>query len=122
MAGDSARELDRRGRRGHAAEPGEATGRGRRGIPVRGRPEQADRELAEKAILEAYLPAGLDEAEIAAIVDSVLAAGGFTEPAQTGQAMKAVMAEIAGRADGKVVSALVKARLVALTAAARFNV
>ena len=76
-----------------------------------GRDEQADRELAEKAVLEGYLPKGLDEAEVTAIVDEALADGGFTEPAQMGQAMKAVMAAIAGRADGKAVSALVKSRL-----------
>lgn len=75
------------------------------------RDEQAERELAEKAILESYLPKGLDDAEVAGIVDRVLAEGQFTEPAQMGQAMKAVMAEVGGRADGKVVSALVKARL-----------
>ena len=76
-----------------------------------GRDEQADRELAEKAVLEEYLPAGLDEDELARLVDATLAAGGFDEPSQMGQAMKAVMAEVAGRADGKVVSAMVKDRL-----------
>lgn len=76
-----------------------------------GRAEQADRELAEKEILEQYLPKGLDEDELAAIVDRTLEAGGFAEPAQMGPAMKAVMAEVAGRADGKVVSAMVKQRL-----------
>ncbi len=76
-----------------------------------GRTEQADRELAEKAVLESYLPKGLDEQEIISIVDHALAEGGFTEPAQMGQAMKAVMAAIAGRADGKIVSAMVKGRL-----------
>ncbi len=76
-----------------------------------GRDEQADRELAEREVLAAYLPKGLDEAELAAIVDAALADGGFTEPSQMGAAMKAVMAEVAGRADGKVVSGLVKSRL-----------
>lgn len=75
------------------------------------RDEQADRELAEKAVLEKYLPQGLDDEEVAAIVDRVLADGGFTEQSQMGQAMKAVMGEIAGRADGKVVSSMVKQRL-----------
>lgn len=75
------------------------------------RDEQAERELAEKAILQRYLPKGLDEAEVAAVVERVLAEGDFTEPSQTGPAMKAVMAELAGRADGKVVSTLVKQRL-----------
>ena len=76
-----------------------------------GRAEQADRELAEKAVLESYLPAALTETEIIAIVDATLAKGEFTEPQQMGQAMKAVMAAIGGRADGKVVSAMVKGRL-----------
>lgn len=75
------------------------------------RAEQAERELAEKQILEGYLPKGLDEAEVADIVDRVLADGGFADASQMGVAMKAVMAEVAGRADGKVVSALVKSRL-----------
>ena len=76
-----------------------------------GRDEAADQELAERAILSEYLPKGLGDAELEALVDRALADGGFTEPAQMGQAMKAVMAEVAGRADGKVVSGLVKARL-----------
>lgn len=76
-----------------------------------GRDEQAERELAERRILERYLPKGLDDEELAVIVDDTLALAGFDEPSQMGQAMKAVMAEVAGRADGKVVSAMVKARL-----------
>lgn len=76
-----------------------------------GRDEQAAAELAEREILAAYLPAALADAELDALVDQALAAGGFTEPAQMGQAMKAVMAEVAGRADGKIVSAKVKERL-----------
>lgn len=76
-----------------------------------GRPEQAEKELAEREILARYLPKGLDEAELDALVDRVLADGGFSEPSQMGQAMKAVMAEVAGRADGKVVSGKVKQRL-----------
>lgn len=75
------------------------------------RPEQAAKEIAERDILANYLPKGLDEAELAAIVDGALTDGGFTEPAEMGQAMKAVMAAVGGRADGKAVSALVKQRL-----------
>ena len=78
-----------------------------------GRPEQADRELAEKAVLEQYLPKGLDDTELRALVDATLREGGFSESAQMGQAMKAVMAAVGGRADGKVVSTLVKDRLTA---------
>jgi hypothetical protein len=76
-----------------------------------GRPDRAERELAERDVLAAYLPAALSEAELEAIVARVLAAGGFEGPSAMGPAMKAVSAEVAGRADGKTVSTLVRARL-----------
>ena len=76
-----------------------------------GRPERAERELAERDLLARYLPAPLGDDELAAIVDEALAEGGFDSPAQMGLAMKAAMAKVDGRADGKAVSALVKARL-----------
>jgi len=76
-----------------------------------GREEQAQRELDERAILSAYLPEELDEGPLEALVDEALAAGGFTEPTQMGPAMNAVMAAVAGRAEGKRVSAMVKAKL-----------
>ena len=76
-----------------------------------GREEQAAQERAEGEILAAYLPKKLDEAELEELVARVLEAGGFTTPKDMGPAMKAVQAEVAGRADGKVVSGLVRARL-----------
>ncbi len=76
-----------------------------------GRDEQAARERAEGEVLARYLPAALTEDEVAEIVDRVLAAGGFSSPKDMGAAMKAVQAEVAGRADGKAVAALVKSRL-----------
>lgn len=76
-----------------------------------GRDESAARELAERDVLAAYLPAPMSEEELAGIVADALAEGGFSEPSQMGLAMKAAMAAVAGRADGKKVSALVKARL-----------
>jgi uncharacterized protein YqeY len=76
-----------------------------------GRPELAERELAERAVLTAYLPQALGEDELAALVDEVMAEGGFTTRAQMGPAMKAVNARVAGRADGKAVAALVQSRL-----------
>lgn len=75
------------------------------------RPEQAQGERDELAVLESYLPKGLSEAELVALVDSTLAANGFTAKADMGNAMKAVNAEVAGRADGRMVAELVKARL-----------
>ncbi|MFP5577141.1 MAG: GatB/YqeY domain-containing protein [Acidimicrobiia bacterium] len=76
-----------------------------------GRDQQASRELDERAILSAYLPEELDEADLEALVDEALAAGGFTEPSQMGPAMNTAMAAVAGRAEGKRVSAIVKAKL-----------
>lgn len=76
-----------------------------------GRDEQAARERAEGELLARYLPQKLTEAELEELVARVLEAGGFTTPKDMGPAMKAVQAEVAGRADGKVVSGLVKARL-----------
>jgi uncharacterized protein YqeY len=76
-----------------------------------GRDEQAQRELDERAILSAYLPEELGDAELEVLVDEALATGGFTEPSQMGQAMNAVMAAVAGRAEGKRVSAMVKGKL-----------
>jgi uncharacterized protein YqeY len=78
-----------------------------------GRPEQAERERAERAVLARYLPTPLSEDELTALVDRTLADGGFASPQDMGAAMKAVTAEVAGRADGKAVSTLVKARLLA---------
>lgn len=76
-----------------------------------GRAESADKERAERDIIARYLPAPVSEEEIATLVDEALAEGGFDSPSQMGLAMKAAMAKVAGQADGKVVSALVKARL-----------
>lgn len=76
-----------------------------------GRDEKAADERAELAILEEYLPEGLSDEELALLVARVLADNGLTEKAQMGQAMKAVNAEVAGRADGRAVADLVKSSL-----------
>jgi uncharacterized protein len=76
-----------------------------------GRDDRADRELAERDVLARYLPQPMTDAELAGLVDAALADAGFTEPSQMGLAMKAAMAAVGGRADGRAVSALVKARL-----------
>jgi uncharacterized protein len=75
------------------------------------RPDRADRELAERDVLAVYLPAGLSPEELEALVTEVLSEGGFSGMAAMGPAMKAVTAKVAGRADGKVVSTLVRERL-----------
>lgn len=76
-----------------------------------GRPERAAAERAEKAVLEHYLPAGLTPEELEALVETSLAEGSWTTKADMGTAMKAINAKVAGRADGRAVADLVKARL-----------
>jgi uncharacterized protein len=76
-----------------------------------GRDGSAASELAEAALYEGYLPAQLDDDELTVIVDRVIADLGAEDPKAMGQVMKAAMAEVAGRADGGRVSALVKQRL-----------
>ena len=76
-----------------------------------GREEQAAKELAEKEILARYLPAPRTDEELGALVDEVLASEGISEASQMGPAMKAVTAKVAGRRDGRAVSAMVRSRL-----------
>lgn len=76
-----------------------------------GADDRAAAERAEIVILEAYLPAALSDDELAAIVDDVFTANAFAGMADMGAAMKAVNAEVAGRADGRTVADLVKSRL-----------
>ncbi|MFN6204045.1 MAG: GatB/YqeY domain-containing protein [Acidobacteriota bacterium] len=77
-----------------------------------GRQELADREVAEIAMIEDYLPAAVDEATIARLVDETIAEIGATSAKEMGLVMKGVMAKLAGQTvDGKVVNQLVKARL-----------
>ncbi len=75
------------------------------------RPEKAADERAELEVLQAYLPEQLGDDALAAIIDDALAEGGFTSMADMGQAMKAVNAKVAGRADGRTVAEAVKAKL-----------
>jgi hypothetical protein len=78
-----------------------------------GRTELASREQAELAVLERYLPAQLSDRELAELVARALAAGGFSGRSAMGPAMKAVQAEVAGRAEGARVAAEVRRRLAA---------
>ena len=76
-----------------------------------GRPELAEAEKAEIAVLSAYLPQQLDEAEVAAAIDAALAETGAKSPADMGKLMAVLKPRLAGRADMGKVSGLVKARL-----------
>ena len=76
-----------------------------------GREDLARKEEAEIAILQGYLPAQLSEAELRAKVDEVVARLGAKGPRDMGAVMKALLPEVQGRAEGKLVSDLVKQRL-----------
>jgi uncharacterized protein YqeY len=76
-----------------------------------GRPELAAAEEAEAQVIEAYLPAELSDDELRAIVGEAVKETGASSPRDMGQVMKASMARVAGRADGKRVSALAQEAL-----------
>jgi uncharacterized protein len=77
-----------------------------------GREEQAQKEEAEKKIIESYLPAAASEEEMKAAIEAALAESGATSAKQMGIVMKAVQAKLAGKTvDGKFISEKVKAKL-----------
>jgi uncharacterized protein YqeY len=76
-----------------------------------GRPELAAKEKEELEMLNAYLPKGLEADELAALVRETIAEVGATSKAQMGAVMKALQAKVAGRADGKALSAEVRRQL-----------
>jgi uncharacterized protein YqeY len=75
------------------------------------RADLADKEEAEIKILQEFLPQQLTPAEVEAKVVEVIARVGAQGPKDMGAVMKALLPEVQGRADGKVVSELVKQRL-----------
>ena len=76
-----------------------------------GRPELAEKEAGEIAVLEKYLPTALSAAEIEKIVVDVIAELGATSKKEMGAVMKLVNERAAGRADGKSLSSAVGAKL-----------
>jgi uncharacterized protein YqeY len=76
-----------------------------------GRPELAAAEQAEEALIEAYLPAELSDEQLREIVAGAVEHSGATTPRDMGKVMPLVMAEVAGRADGRRVSQHVKEAL-----------
>ena len=76
-----------------------------------GRADQAAAERAEEDVLAAYLPAQLDDAELAALVAAAIAETGASGPGGIGQVMKAVTPTVAGRAEGSRVAAMVRSQL-----------
>jgi uncharacterized protein len=77
-----------------------------------GRQDLVDKETAEEAILETYLPPAVTAEGLERIVSEVIAETGASSPKDMGKVMKSVMARLAGAvADGKAVNELVKKRL-----------
>ena len=76
-----------------------------------GRQDLADKEKAEMAVLQAYLPARMSEAEVIAAVQAIVAEVGAKGPGDMGKVMGVVKTRLAGKADMGQVSAAVKAAL-----------
>jgi uncharacterized protein len=77
-----------------------------------GRTELADKERAERTVLEPYAPTQLDEAQVDALIDEAFAATGASGPQDLGVVMSFVMARAKGQVDGSVVQRKVRERLV----------
>ena len=75
------------------------------------RQDLVEKEEAEIRILQGYLPQQLTEDELRAKVDAAIASVGAKGPKDMGAVMKALVPEVQGRAEGKTVSEMVKARL-----------
>ncbi len=72
------------------------------------RPELAAGELAECAVIESYLPKPLSPEELKAAVAEIIAKTGASSPADMGKVMGAATKALAGKADGRAISAIVK--------------
>ena len=76
-----------------------------------GRADKAATERAEGEVIAGYLPEQLSEAEIKKLIEETISAVGASGPADMGKVMGALKAKVAGKADGAMVSSLVKAAL-----------
>lgn len=73
-----------------------------------GRPELAENELAEAACMEVYLPKQLSEAEVEARLAEIIAEVGASQPSDMGKVMGVATKRLAGLADGRIISTVVK--------------
>lgn len=76
------------------------------------RPELAENELAEASAMEVYLPKQLGEAEVEEELKKIIAETGASKPSDMGKVMGVATKKLAGQADGKLISSIVK-RLLA---------
>jgi uncharacterized protein YqeY len=73
-----------------------------------GRADLAENELAQVRVLEEYLPKQLSEAELESALRAIITELGVTEPREMGKVMGVATKQLAGKADGKAISAMVK--------------
>ena len=78
-----------------------------------GRNDLADPELAQAAVIEQFLPAQLSEAEVEAAIQEIISEGNFAGMQAMGQVMGLANTKLAGSADGKTISSIVKKLLTA---------
>lgn len=72
------------------------------------RPDLAEPELAEAAVIETYLPKQMNEEELTEALKAIIAQVGATTPQEMGKVMGVATKQLAGRADGRAISAKVK--------------
>lgn len=72
------------------------------------RPELAAEELAQVAVMEKYLPAQMSEEEIAAVIKEIIETVGAKGPQDMGKVMGTATKQLAGKAEGRIISAIVK--------------
>ena len=76
-----------------------------------GRPDQAEAERGEAALIETYLPEQISDEELGSVVDDAVAHSGADSVKEMGKVIGIVMGQVKGRADGKRVSTMVRERL-----------
>lgn len=73
-----------------------------------GRNDLAEKEKSELTVIESYLPAQMGEAEVSAVIQEIINSNGFAGAKDMGKAMPMAMKALSGKADGKLISELVK--------------
>jgi hypothetical protein len=104
-------ELDDEEFRGVAAREVKRRKEAAEAFAAASREDRAEKERAEATVLESYLPAGLSDRELGAMIDEAIEASHASGPGDFGAVMRLVMAQAKGRADGAVVGAKVRERL-----------
>lgn len=113
VAGAAARELSDDDARTVVAREAKRRREAAQAFAAGGRPELAERERAEEAVLAEYLPEQMSDEELAALVTRAIEETGASGPATLGAVMKVVRPRVGGRADGARLAAEVRRQLAA---------